>query len=201
MGNGELDRDAPAAPGPARGTRPADVDLGDLLFGDAPGDGRTGPVAYTVSTEIAAAVDRRAARFQRAAVVAAVLAAVVAVAGVAAARWAGGPGDVRAAAAAHLQAADRLLADGRLTGKDGALEHLLAARRLRPDDPGTAARLERIADLLERLAVGALERGDLAVAAIHLGAARAAAPDRPSLRAKQAELDRRVGAAAAPGAR
>ncbi len=183
---------APAAPPAARGAPPPEVPLDDALFADAaPSDGQTGALSFTVSTEIAAAVDRRTVRFQRAAVAAGMLAVAVAVAGVAIARWSG-PSTPDAAAAAHVQAADRLLGEGKLTGKDGALDHLLAAKRLRPDDPVTARRLARLADLLERLAAGALDRGDLAVASIHLAAARAAAPDRSSLRAKQAELDRRA---------
>ncbi|HET8539016.1 MAG TPA: hypothetical protein VFL83_03995 [Anaeromyxobacter sp.] len=183
-------------PAPARAPRAPEAELAQELFGDAsapaPGDGRTGALSFTVSTEIAAAVERRTARFQRAAILVAALAALVALGGFGAARWWRGPATPEAAAAAHVQAADRLLAEGRLTGKDGALEHLLAARRLRPADAGTARRLDRLADMLERLAAGALDRGDLEVASIHLASARAAAPHRPSLAAKQAELDRRM---------
>ncbi len=188
---------APAAPGGAGGPRPTGVALADALFGDgAAGDGRTGSLAFTVSTEIAAAVQRRTTGFQRAAVAAATLAVLVALAGIAIQRWSG-PATPEAASAAHLRAADRLLKEGRLTGRDGALDHLLAAKRLRPDDAATTRQLDRLADMLERLAAGALERGDLTVAAIHLASARAAAPDRPSLRAKQEELDRRARLAAA----
>jgi hypothetical protein len=183
---------APSAPPPA--ARPAadpELPLPETLFDDAPAtDGRTGALSFTVSTEIAAAVEQRTARFQRAAIAAGVLAAIVALAGVAVARWSGP--STPDTAAAHVQAAERRLADGKLTGRDGALDHLLAAKRLQPGDPATARRLERLADLLERLAAGALDRGDLAVASIHLAAARAAAPERSSLRAKQAELDRRA---------
>lgn len=187
---------APPAPAPVEGVGEVQVPLGETLFDDAPaGDGRTGALSFTVSTEIAAAVERRTVRFQRAAIAVAVLAVVVALGGVAVARWSE-PSTPETAAAAHVRAAERLLADGKLTGKDGALDHLLAAKRLLPDDPATAGRLERLADLLERLAAGALDRGDLAVASIHLAAARAAAPDRKSLRAKQAELDRRARASA-----
>jgi len=184
-----------ALPAPSRGPRASDVELAEVLFGDT-GEGRTGSLAFTVSTEIAAVVERRTARFQRAAVGVAALAVAVALAGFAVARSWGGAATPEAAAA-HVQAADRLLGEGRLTGKDGALDHLLAAKRLRPDDPATTRRLDRLADMLERLAAGALERGDLPVASIHLAAARAAAPDRPSLRVKQAELDRRTRAQAA----
>lgn len=198
----KLDRPDPARATPSPAGRPAarppagagaaEVAIDETLFDDVPAsDAGTAASSFTVSTEIAAAVERRTARFQRAAVAVAVLAVAVALAGVAVARFSG-CSTPQAAAAAHVQAADRLLAAGKLTGKDGALDHLLAAKRLRPDDPATAGRLVRLADLLERLAAGALDRGDLAVASIHLAAARAAAPDRPSLRAKQAELDRRA---------
>jgi hypothetical protein len=206
----ELDRPdgapaAPAAPaaqmsGAAGGLpprAPTGAGLEDALFGEVPPpDPGTGALAFTGSTEIAAAVARRTGRFQRLALVAAALALAVALAGFGIHRWSGSTTPA-AAAAAHLQAADQLLKVGKLTGRDGALDHLLAAKRLRPDDAATARRLERLADLLERLAAGALERGDLAVAAIHLGSARAAAPDRESLRAKQAELERRQRLAAA----
>lgn len=197
-----LDRTAAPAPAaapaaPPRPPRPTEAELALALFGDGAAGGTTGAFAFTRSTEIAAAVDRRAARFQRAAIVVAVLAVAVALAGVAIARWPGGTAAQELAATAHVKAADRLLAEGRLSGKDGALEHLLAARRLHPGDPETTRRLERLADMLERLAAGALERGDLAVASIHLASAREAAPDRRGLQALQDELERR----AAPGAR
>jgi hypothetical protein len=197
-------RGAPALPVASRGPRASDLELAETLFGDAShGDGRTGTHGFTRSTEIAAAVDRRTARFQRAALVAAVLAVLVAAGGFAVARWTGATATPEEVAAAHVKAADRLLGEGRLTGKDGALDHLLAAKRLRPEDATTARRLDRLADMLERLAEGALERGDLAVASIHLASARAAAPDRRSLRATQSELDRRTRASAAarPAAR
>lgn len=207
----KLDRpgEAPAAPGgppalPAApdGPRASDLELAETLFGDEPsGDGRIGTQGFTRSTEIAAAVHRRTARFQRAAVAAAVLAILVSLGGFAVARWSGAAATPDEVAAAHVKAADRLLAEGRLTGKDGALDHLLAARRLRPEDDDAARRLDRLADMLERLATGALERGDLAVASIHLASARAADPDRRSLRAKQAELDRRARPAAATAPR
>jgi len=165
------------------------AELEHELFGD--GSARSASLSLTVSTEIAAAIAGRVVRYRRAALGVAAGAALVALAGFAAHRMVG-PASPEAVAAAHVEAADRLLREGRVTGKDGALDHLLAARRLRPGDAETARRLDRVADLLERLAAGALDRGDLPVAAIHLASARAAAPDRPSLGAKQAELDRRA---------
>jgi hypothetical protein len=194
----------PAAAGAAlpAGDEPlAGEPLGDVLFGDLGADEPMPGLpdgfvfgASTVSTEIAAAVGRRTARAQRAAIAVAIAALLVAVAGLAAARGLLSQGP-EAAFAAHVEAADRLVAEGRLVGKDGALEHLLAASRLRPDDAALAARLSRLADLLEALAARALERGDAAVASVHLGWAARAAPERPSIRAAQERLARR----AAPG--
>ena len=190
-----LDRELPAdAPGAPRTGAPA-TDLAQELFADV-GDARTGALAFTVSTEIAAAVARRTHRVQRAALVVAAIAVVVALAGFAVHRWST-PATPDAAAAAPREAAVRLLRPGRVPRNDGARDHQLAAQRLRPDDPATARQLDRVADMLERLAAGALDRGDLAVAAIHLASARAAAPDRPGLRAKQEELERRARVAAA----
>jgi hypothetical protein len=91
-----------------------------------------------------------------------------------------------AIAAARVAAADRLLAEGRVLGKDGALEELLAARDARPKDPVVAARLTAIAGLLESLGARAIDRGDLAVASVHLAAAALADPTRESVRAKLA---------------
>lgn len=90
--------------------------------------------------------------------------------------------------AAEVAAADRRIADGRLSGPDAALEHLVRARRLAPSDAGVAERLRLVADTLEALGARALARGDAAEAAVHLTAAAEAAPDRESIRAKQAAL-------------
>jgi hypothetical protein len=86
--------------------------------------------------------------------------------------------------AERIATADRRLAEGRLAGEDGALEHLLAAKALRPEHAGTRERLRAMADTLESLGARALGRGDLDEASIHLSAARDAAPDRESIRAK-----------------
>lgn len=143
----------------------------------------------TVSGEIAAALTRRGARLRWAAIGIVAAALVVAILGTVAASRLGAPSP-EAVVAGHVAAADRLLAEGRLVGEGGALERLLAARRLRPGNPATAERLSRAADLLERLAASALERGDLPVASIHLASARLAAPDRASIRAKLAAVER-----------
>lgn len=136
------------------------------------------------SGEVAASVHRRVARFQRATLALVGLALVFAAGGYAVARHLGLWITPEARVAALVRGADRCLHEGRATGNDSALEHLLAAKRLRPDDAATSARLTRLADMFEALGAGALERGDLPVASIHLEAARLAAPDRASIRAK-----------------
>ncbi len=154
------------------------------------------PVELTASGEIIAQVRRRAARVERTALAVILLAVLIAAGAYTAARHLVPPPTPEAIVAAHVSAADRLLAAGRLGGKGGALEHLLEARRIAPSDAAAAARLAHVADLLEGLGTRALERGDLAVAAIHLADAQRAAPDRPSIRAKLERLSRRSAGAA-----
>ncbi len=163
----------------------------DLAEAPAAGEPPAAMDVFTGSAEIATLVGRRAARVRRAAIAAA-LAAVVLAAGALLVRAVSPPFTRQAAAAAHVDAADRLLTAGRLTGEGGALEHLLAAKRLRPDDVATSARLERLADLLETLGARAIDRGDLAVASVHLEAARLASPARASIGAKLAAVARRT---------
>jgi len=86
--------------------------------------------------------------------------------------------------------ADARLSEGRLAGPDGALDHLLAAKALAPDDPRVKERLALLADTLEKLGARALERGDVAEAEVHLAAALQAAPDRASVREKLDSLAR-----------
>jgi hypothetical protein len=208
----KLDRveQATAAPGAANGAAPPpvppagppalpgrDEPLEEELFGDLP-EGAAAPAAdpFNASAEIMVEMARRGARLRRVALWIAAAALAVAVLGTVAARRLGPSGE-EALVGAHVAAADRLLAEGRLVGEDGALERLLAAQRLRPGDRATAERLSRAADLLERLGATALDRGDLRVASIHLAGARLAAPDRASIRAKLATVER----ARAAGAR
>lgn len=97
---------------------------------------------------------------------------------------------------AHVAAADARLADGRLAGGgDSALDHLVAARGLRPGDPAVRERLRLVADKLEELADRALARGDYAEAAVHLTAATQAEPDRKRLHVRLGELARTRGRA------
>jgi hypothetical protein len=100
------------------------------------------------------------------------------------AREAAPPAATDALLAARVDTADRRLSEGRLTGPDGALDHLLAAKALAPDDGRVKERLELLADTLEKLGGRALDRGDVAEAEVHLAAALQASPDRQSLSAK-----------------
>jgi len=146
----------------------------------------------TASAEIGAMLQRRVGRYQRAAFATLAAAILLGAAGWAVARHAGGQMTADAMAAARIRIADRLVSEGRILGSSGALEQLVAARQLRPDDPTTNARLDRLADMLEGLGAGALQRGDLPVASVHLAAAELAAPDRASIRAKRAALAERM---------
>jgi hypothetical protein len=193
---------APPVAGGARAPRvpppvPRVAPLEEELFEDAaPPAPASGAAALDVSGEVVAEMARRGARLRRAAAGIAAAAVAVAVLGTVVSRI-GAPG-ADAVVAAHVSAADRLLAEGRLVGEDGALARLLAAQRVRPGDPATADRLARAADLLEGLGESALARRDLAVAAIHLANARLAAPERASIRAKLAAVERaRTGGATA----
>jgi hypothetical protein len=85
-----------------------------------------------------------------------------------------------------LLLADERLVAGRLVlpRGDSALDHLLAARKLRPEDGRALARLELLADTFEALAGRALLRGDLEEAAAHLAGAVRADPRRDRARAE-----------------
>lgn len=191
-GNGPATEKPPGAGAPAAAAPPRlpdpDEPLGEELFGDPEEAAAPGAPDLDATGAIAAEHDRRGAQLRRVAIGIAVAALAVVVLGTVVVRRLA-PSDA-ARVAAHVAAADRLIAEGRLVGEDGALERLLAAQRIRPDDPATAERLSRAADLLERLGARALERRDLAVAAIHLSGAQRAAPDRKSIRAKLAAVER-----------
>ncbi|HUS63681.1 MAG TPA: hypothetical protein VMZ28_04020 [Kofleriaceae bacterium] len=103
---------------------------------------------------------------------------------------AGGPSAVDE----HLVQADARMRDGRLTGPGGdqALDHLLAARKLAPDDARVHDRLAALADTFERLADGAIAAGDLAEAAAHLQAAINAQPDRATATTKMRDVEQRA---------
>lgn len=189
---------ASAAPPPLRPPAPDGAAPEEVIVVEASGSRDLMPPLpdLTVSGEILSHVARRTARLQRAALALVVLAILVAIAAYAALRLRSPT--PAAAAAAHLAQADRLFSEGRFTGAGGALEHLVAAERLRPGDAATHERLSRAADLLQGLAARAMERGDLAVASVHLASARLAAPDRPAIAALQRALDERAAAAKLP---
>jgi hypothetical protein len=150
------------------------------------------------SAEILASVNRQVGRLLGGVAALAALAIVLAGAGYAAGLRLARSRAPEELAASRLGAADRLLAEGRILGKEGALERLLAAREASRDDPAIAARLARVADLLESLGSRAIDRGDLAVAGVHLAAAALADPTRESIRAKRAFLAAKERADAAP---
>jgi hypothetical protein len=150
------------------------------------------------SAEILASVNRQVGRLLGGVAALAALAIVLAGAGYAAGLRLARPRSPQAIAASRVAAADRLLAEGRILGKDGALEQLLGAREASRDDPAVAARLSRVADLLEALGSRAIDRGDLAVASVHLAAAELADPTRESIRAKRAFLAAKERADASP---
>jgi hypothetical protein len=147
--------------------------------------------AFETSGDVLAAVRRGGDRAQRLALALAAAALVIAVAGYALVRRVGPDASPKAAVSAHLDASERLEAEGRLAGDDGAIAELLAARKLDPANEDVPARLARIADRLERLGAQALRRNDLAAARIDLETAQLAAPGRASIRAKLDELEKR----------
>jgi hypothetical protein len=103
----------------------------------------------------------------------------------------------RVALTAHVTLADERIAAGRLAGPSGdeALDHLIAARALRADDPRVMERLSALASKFEQLGDKALERGDVAEAAAHYQGAVLAEPGRAkaSQRLKDIELRIRSG--------
>ncbi len=94
----------------------------------------------------------------------------------------------------RLVQADTRMREGRLAGPGGdqALDHLLAARKLAPEDARVRDRLGVLADTFEQLADGALAAGDLTEAAAHLQAAVNAQPDRGAAVTKLRDVEQRV---------
>jgi len=99
-----------------------------------------------------------------------------------------------AAMAAQLTLADERIAAGRLAGPSGdeALDHLLSARALRPNDPRVMERLNALAAKFEQLGDLALERGDAAEAAAHYQGAVLAEPGRSKASSRLKALELRV---------
>jgi len=103
------------------------------------------------------------------------------------------PDDKAERVRAAIAAADDHIASGRLVGPgENALDQLVAARRLDPENPEVARRLELLSDKFEELAQGALRNGDLAEAATHVQAALNATPDRERLKAAMRTIEARM---------
>jgi len=92
--------------------------------------------------------------------------------------------------AEELRLADSRLMEGRLAGAGGdtALDHLLAARAVAPEDPRVTSRLRLLADKFEQLGERALARRNLGEAAVHYQVALRADPGREGIRRKLAEI-------------
>jgi hypothetical protein len=94
----------------------------------------------------------------------------------------------------ELRRADERWISGRLAGPgdDSALDHLLAARELAPEDPRLNRRLGALATLLGDLGERALARGDLQEAAAHFRAVLRADPANRAARERLRELADRL---------
>lgn len=184
----------------ARRPPPGDALAGDALAPGAPVDAATaGVLEETIEVPLRADVlaariteedaersrrQRRRRRLTRLAITGATAACLVA----GAAFLVGMNGRTQREIDERVAAADERIAEGRLTGGDAALDHLVAARALRPADPAVRERLRLLADKLEALGEAAAARGDLAEAAVHLTAASQAEPDRESIHLRLGEI-------------
>jgi hypothetical protein len=94
--------------------------------------------------------------------------------------------------AAELHRADERILAGRLAGTpDSALDRLVTARELVPDDPRLATRLKLLADLFGELGERALSRGDVEEATAHFQARLRADPGNAAARRRLRELSDR----------
>lgn len=96
--------------------------------------------------------------------------------------------------------ADKRATAGRLTGPDSALEGLLAARELAPENADVSKRLGSLADKFEELATLAVDAGNLAEAATHMQAGLLADPSRTELADRMKRVEEQVRNAQTPGA-
>jgi hypothetical protein len=94
----------------------------------------------------------------------------------------------------QLRIADLRLLEGRLAsaGGDSALDHLLEAKGLAPNDGRVATRLKLLADKFEQLGARAVARKNLREASVHFKAALMADPARADARAKLDELEAKL---------
>ncbi len=95
---------------------------------------------------------------------------------------------------AKLELADQRMKEGRIVGPGGdyALNILLEAKKLAPDDPDVASRLKAIADRFEQLGNEALAQDALAEAATHFQVVVTAEPSREQARERIREIEAKV---------
>jgi hypothetical protein len=96
--------------------------------------------------------------------------------------------------AAKIELADKRLKEGRFVGPGGdqALDILLAAKQLSPEDPRVTKRLKAIADRFQKLADNAIADNSLDEAATLLQVVITADPSRDGARQKIEEIEKSV---------
>jgi len=99
---------------------------------------------------------------------------------------------VNAEVPAMVAEADDRIAAGTLSGPNSALDVLLAAKKLDPDNTEVLGRLGALADKFEQLADIAAQAGNLSEAATHLQAALNADPKRTKAAEKMREIEELV---------
>jgi hypothetical protein len=94
----------------------------------------------------------------------------------------------------QLERYDAQVASGALSGPGGdtALDHLVAAQSMAPNDARVRERAKSLGQVFELLADKALARGDDAEAAVHLQALLLADPQRPGIAEKLKAAEARV---------
>jgi hypothetical protein len=105
--------------------------------------------------------------------------------------------------AREIRVADERIQSGRLAGAQGdaALDHLVAARGLLPEDPRLTSRLRLLANKFEELGGHAVSRGDLEEAAAHFEAVLVADPGRDAARRQLQAIASQRASAKGRGAR
>ena len=100
--------------------------------------------------------------------------------------------DSAAVVARELAAAGERIRSGQLVGSGSALEHLLRAKEIDPDDDNVVARLETLADTFELLGDAAEASGNLKEAAAHFRAAANAQPARKRATDRLRAIEKRL---------